>query len=43
MSNEKAAHPLSPSARKVQEALRILGAACEVREMDETTRSAQDS
>ena len=43
MSNEKAAHPLSPSARKVQEALRILGVACEVREMDKTTRSAQDA
>ena len=43
MSNEKAAHPLSPSARKVQEALKILGVGCEVREMDETTRSAQDA
>jgi prolyl-tRNA editing enzyme YbaK/EbsC (Cys-tRNA(Pro) deacylase) len=43
MSNEKTAHPLSPSARKVQEALRILGVGCEVREMDETTRSAQDA
>jgi prolyl-tRNA editing enzyme YbaK/EbsC (Cys-tRNA(Pro) deacylase) len=43
MSNEKAAHPLSPSACKVQEALRILGVTCEVREMDKTTRSAQDA
>jgi len=43
MPNEKAAQPLSPSARKVQEALRILGVACEVREMDKTTRSAQDA
>jgi prolyl-tRNA editing enzyme YbaK/EbsC (Cys-tRNA(Pro) deacylase) len=43
MSNEKATHPLSPSACKVQEALRILGVTCEVREMDKTTRSAQDA
>ena len=43
MSNEKAAHPLRPSACKVQEALRILGVTCEVREMDKTTRSAQDA
>ena len=43
LSNEKAAQPMSPSARKVQEALRILGVACEVREMDKTTRSAQDA
>jgi prolyl-tRNA editing enzyme YbaK/EbsC (Cys-tRNA(Pro) deacylase) len=43
MSNEKTAHPLSPSACKVQEALRILGVGCEVREMDKTTRSAQDA
>ena len=43
MSNENAEKPLSPSARKVQEALRILGVACEVREMDKTTRSAQDA
>jgi prolyl-tRNA editing enzyme YbaK/EbsC (Cys-tRNA(Pro) deacylase) len=42
-SNEKAANPLSPSACKVQEALRILGVTCEVREMDKTTRSAQDA
>ena len=43
LSDENAAHPLSPSARKVQEALRILGVTCEVREMDKTTRSAQDA
>jgi len=43
MSNGKTAHPLSPSARKVQEALKILGVACEVCEMDKTTRSAQDA
>jgi prolyl-tRNA editing enzyme YbaK/EbsC (Cys-tRNA(Pro) deacylase) len=43
LSNEMAARPLSQSARKVQEALRILGVACEVREMDKTTRSAQDA
>jgi prolyl-tRNA editing enzyme YbaK/EbsC (Cys-tRNA(Pro) deacylase) len=43
MSNEKATHPLSPSACKVQEALRILGVTCEVREMDKTTRSAEDA
>jgi len=43
ISSEKAAHPLSPSARKVQEALKILGVGCEVREMDRTTRSAQDA
>ena len=43
MSNGKTAHPLSPSARKVQEALKILGVACEVREMNKTTRSAQDA
>ena len=43
MSNEKAAHPLRPSACKVQEVLRILGVTCEVREMDKTTRSAQDA
>lgn len=43
MSNGKTAHPLSPSARKVQEALKILGVASEVREMDKTTRTAQDA
>lgn len=43
MSNEKTAHLLSPSARKVQEALRNLGVDCDVREMDKTTRSAQDA
>jgi prolyl-tRNA editing enzyme YbaK/EbsC (Cys-tRNA(Pro) deacylase) len=43
MSKEKAAPPLSPSARKVQEALKILGVGCEVREMDKSTRSAQDA
>jgi prolyl-tRNA editing enzyme YbaK/EbsC (Cys-tRNA(Pro) deacylase) len=43
MSNEKAAPVLSPSARKVQEALKTLGVGCEVREMDKSTRSAQDA
>jgi prolyl-tRNA editing enzyme YbaK/EbsC (Cys-tRNA(Pro) deacylase) len=43
MSNEKTAHPLSPSARKVQEALKIMGVTCEVREMGKTTRTAQDA
>jgi len=43
LSNENSSKPLSPSARKVQEALRILGVACEVREMGKTTRSAQDA
>jgi prolyl-tRNA editing enzyme YbaK/EbsC (Cys-tRNA(Pro) deacylase) len=43
MSTETAGRPLSSSARKVQEALKILGVGCEVREMDETTRSAQDA
>jgi prolyl-tRNA editing enzyme YbaK/EbsC (Cys-tRNA(Pro) deacylase) len=43
MSNEKTAHPLSLSARKVQEALKILGVTCEVCEMGKTTRTAQDA
>jgi prolyl-tRNA editing enzyme YbaK/EbsC (Cys-tRNA(Pro) deacylase) len=43
MSIKKEAHSLSPSSRRVQEALKILGVGCEVREMDETTRSAQDA
>jgi prolyl-tRNA editing enzyme YbaK/EbsC (Cys-tRNA(Pro) deacylase) len=35
--------PLSPSAQKVQEALKALGVACTVIEMSRTTRSAQDA
>jgi prolyl-tRNA editing enzyme YbaK/EbsC (Cys-tRNA(Pro) deacylase) len=34
---------LKPSAQKVQQALRARGLACEVVQMDETTRSAEDA
>jgi len=38
-----ASRPLSPSARRVQEALEALGFPCQVVEMPETTRSAAEA